>query len=98
MEYKLIIRPEAKADLLDTFQWYQDQIPGLGYDFKSCVDEVISKIHSNPRIYKKVFLDIRRAVIKSFPFGVFYTIEDQKIIVIGVLHARRDPQLWKKRI
>ena len=98
MEYELIIRPEAKADLLDTFQWYQDQASGLGHDFKTCVDEVISKIHRNPQIYRKVFLDIRRAVIRRFPFGVFYTIEDQKIIVIGILHARRDPQSWKKRI
>lgn len=98
MEYELVIRPEAKVDLLDTFQWYQDQAPDLGYDFKSCVDEVISKILENPRIYKQVFLDIRRAVIKSFPFGVFYMIEDQKIIVLGVLHARRDPLTWKNRI
>ena len=48
MDYKLIIRPEAKAELLDTFQWYQEQRQGLGYDFKLCVDEVISKIKKIP--------------------------------------------------
>ncbi len=25
MDYEMIIRPEAKADLLDTFLWYQEQ-------------------------------------------------------------------------
>jgi len=44
MDYELIIRPEAKSDLLDAFRWYQQQRPGLGLDFKLCVDEVISKI------------------------------------------------------
>ena len=44
MAYELIIRPETKADLLDAFHWYQDRKDGLGYDFKLCVDEVMSKI------------------------------------------------------
>ena len=44
MKYDLIIRPEARADLLDAFHWYQNRRDGLGYDFKLCVDEVIAKI------------------------------------------------------
>jgi len=98
MDYKLIIRPEAKADLLDTFQWYQEQRQGLGYDFKLCVDEVISKIQKNPLIHKKVFHNVRRSVIKRFPFGLFYIVEDNTIIVLAVSHARRDPRRWKVRI
>jgi len=54
MKYDLIIRPEAKTDLLDAFQWYQEQRPGLGFDFKLCVDEVISKIQRNPLIHKVI--------------------------------------------
>lgn len=98
MDYELIIRPEAKADLLDTFHWHQKQKQGLGHDFKLCVDEIISKIQRNPLIHKKIFLDVRRSVIKRFPFGVFYTVENQRIVVIAVLHARRDPMKWKNRI
>ena len=98
MDYKLIIRPEAKAELLDTFQWYQEQRQGLGYDFKLCVDEVISKIKKNPLIYKKLFRNVRRSVIKRFPFGLFFIVEDNTIIVLAVLHARRDPRRWKVRI
>lgn len=54
MDYELIIRPEARAKLLDTFQWYQEQRSGLGLglDFKLCVDEVFSKLHKHPSIYK----------------------------------------------
>ena len=98
MDYKLIIRPEAKAELLDTFQWYQEQRQGLGYDFKLCVDEVISKIKKNLLIYKKLFRNVRRSVIKRFPFGLFFIVEDNTIIVLAVLHARRDPRRWKVRI
>jgi len=50
MDYELIIRPEAKSDLLDAFRWYQQQRLGIGLDFKLCVDEVISRIQRNPHI------------------------------------------------
>ena len=98
MEYELIIRPEARADLLETFNWYQEQRHGLGFDFKLCVDEVISKIRKHPLIYRKVYKNIRRSVTKRFPFGVFYIVEDQTIIVLAVIHAKRDPSNWQNRI
>ena len=98
MDYELIIRPEAKADLLDAYQWYQEQRQGLGNDFKLCVEEVIFKIQRNPLIHRVIFQNVRRSVTKRFPFGVFYTIEDGKIIVLAVSHARRDPVKWKNRI
>jgi len=98
MDYELIIRSEAKADLLDTFHWYQEQRQGLGHDFKLCVEEVISKIQRNPFVHKEIFQNVRRSVARRFPFGVFYIVEDEKIIILAVLHARRDPVKWKNRI
>lgn len=98
MDYSLIIRPEARADLLDAFHWYQEQREGLGFDFKLCVDEVINTIQRNPFIYKAVFQNVRRSVTKRFPFGLFYVVEDHTIVVIAVLHARRDPMNWKVRL
>ncbi len=98
MDYELIIRPEAKADLLDTFHWYQEQRQGLGHNFKLCVEEVISKIQSNPHIHKTIFQNVRRSVTKRFPFGVFYTVENEKIIVLAVMHAQRDPLKWENKI
>jgi toxin ParE1/3/4 len=98
MKYNLIIRPEAKTDLVDAFQWYQKQRPGLGHDFKLCIDEVISKVQKNPLIYKIIGDGIRRSVTMRFPFGVFYIVEKEKSVILAVLHARRDPMKWKKRI
>jgi len=83
--------------LLDTFQWYQEQRSGLGFDFKLCVDEVFSKLQKHPSIYKKVYRNIRRAVTRRFPFSVFYIIENNNVIILAVLHARRDPEKWKRR-
>jgi len=98
MDYGLIIRPEAKSDLLNAFHWYQKQKLGLGHDFKLCADEAISKFHRNPLIHQIAFQGIRRSVTKRFPFGIFCTVENQRIILLAVLHARRGPIKRKSRI
>lgn len=98
MDYYLQIRPEARADLLDAFYWYQAQMDSLGYDFKSCVDDAMSKIQENPTLYKIVEQNVRRAFIKKFPFGILYLTNNNTVVVLAVLHARRDPIKWKSRI
>ena len=98
MKYKIIIRPEAEDDLEEAFQWYEEQNPGLGLEYLLCIDAAFDIIIiRNPKLYQKVYKNIRRALPRRFPYGIFYIIEDDKIIVLAVLHAKRDPRLLKKR-
>ena len=98
MKYDLIIRPEARTDLLDAFHWYQSRRDRLGYDFKLCVDEVIAKIQRNPLIHKVIKDGIRRSVTRRFPYGVFYVVDSERITILAVLHARQNPAKRKNRI
>jgi len=91
------IRPEAESDLLDAAQWYEQCRDGLGAAF---LDEVLSTIHhiaEHPLLYARVHEDIRRVMIRRFPFGVFYLLEADRVIVFAVMHASRDPARWKER-
>ena len=96
MDYQIIVRPDAEKDLRDAFSWYESHKPGLGHDFKNCVEDVLSILTRTPNIYPTVHKQIKRAFIKRFPFGIFYIVEKNKIIILAVLHARRDPENWKK--
>jgi len=57
----------------------------------------IRPIAENPRTYPRVHGEVRRAVARRFPFGVFYVMESDAVVVIAVLHASRDPVRWKER-
>jgi toxin ParE1/3/4 len=94
---QIIITPGAEADLDDAFQWYEEKSPGLGEDFIHCVDASLTSIQYNPWQYQKVYKNIRRALTHRFPYGIFYIIEESRIVVLAVLHAKRDPKLWKMR-
>jgi len=65
MDYELIIRPEARSELLDTFHWYQEQRPGLGFDFKLCVDEAISKLQNAPPFIRKYIMILGGQLLKD---------------------------------
>ena len=96
MKYQLIIRPEAELDLVEAFQWYEEQSPGLGGEFLRCIDASFDIIIRSPGLYQKVYKDIRRALPQRFPYGIFYIIDDNDLIVLAILHAKRDPKLLKE--
>lgn len=89
---KIILRPEAERDLTNTYLWYEEQSPGLGVDFIRSVDACLSSLErfplASPRIHKRV----RRMFLRRFPYGVFYAIHKQHIIVLAVFHFRRDTE------
>ncbi|HLP48586.1 MAG TPA: type II toxin-antitoxin system RelE/ParE family toxin [Candidatus Kapabacteria bacterium] len=97
MSYKIIIRPEAEADISESFRWYQGKVPGFGIEFLSCVDDAFDLIIEDPKIYQKIYKNVRRCLTHRFPYEIFYIIEGDNIIVLAVLHAKRDPSVLKKR-
>ena len=97
MAYTLSIRKEAEADIAEAFQYYESCRENLGTEFLSCIDEAISRINHNPKQFRTVLDNVRRALVKRFLYGIYYTINENEIIVLAVVHARRNPKHWKSR-
>jgi plasmid stabilization system protein ParE len=97
MSHKLTIPKAPEADLAEAYQWYESQRKGLGEDFLLCVDDALAKIARNPKVYAKVYKEIRRASLKRFPFAVFFVENDATVSVLAVIHAHRDPDIWMQR-
>jgi len=92
------LRPEAEQDLADAARWYEEQRPGLGQEFLDQVLATFSAIAERPLASTAVFGSIRRALLHRFPFGVFYLVDGDGVVVIGVLHGSRHPRRWKSRL
>lgn len=90
--------PEAETDLEEAFGWYQEQVPGLGHEFLAAVEKQLEQIVANPRQYQTRHRGVRRAIMKRFPYAVFYTVEDPAVVVLAVEHQSRDPEHWKRRL
>jgi len=98
MRWRLLVRPEAEADLADGFQWYEGESEGLGVEFVEAVEKVFAFIGSNPLQYPKIHSEVRRALAKRFPYAVFFIAEAGVAAVIAVTHQSRDPERWRERL
>ena len=92
-----IVRPLAEADLEQAASWYEEEQAGLGSRFLSDVDQVFGRIREMPQQFPAVSGDIRRALLHTFPYAVYFRATDETIRVLAVLHLRRRPGLWQVR-
>jgi plasmid stabilization system protein ParE len=90
--------PEAKDEFDAAADWYEQQRPGLGVDFVAQVRDVLQRIAANPRLHATVYQDVRKAVVKRFPYVVLYREDQAEVIVIAVFHTSRDPSSWQSRV
>jgi toxin ParE1/3/4 len=97
MTRDLIIRREAEAELAAAFGWYENQRKGLGVDLVLSVEATLDEIRRRPGSFPIVYGQVRRALLKRFPYGVYFVIGASETSVIAIFHARRNPAIWKQR-
>ena len=89
--------PEARQDILDAFSWYEEEAFGLGMEFLRCLDAAILSLERHLKIYPAVHETYRRALVRRFPYAIYFEINAGHIIVYSVFHCSRDPQKWRNR-
>jgi hypothetical protein len=89
--------PEAEAELNLSIDYYESIDPRLGYDFALEVYETIQRIVDFPKAWPSLDGDVRRALVKRFPYGVLYSEEADGYLILAVMDLHRAPDYWKHR-
>jgi toxin ParE1/3/4 len=89
--------PEAWAELKQALAHYDAIRPEPGTCFLLAVDETVEAISTQPLRFAVVDKDRRRAGVHRFPYGIFFLVEDTRVVVIACFHGKRDPIRWQKR-
>jgi len=97
MNFDLIIVSKAEQELFEAIYWYENKRKGLGEEFMLCIEASFERIMRQPETYPFVYKNIRRVLVKRFPYCVFYTIHKNEIAILAIFHAHRDPNQWQKR-
>ena len=93
----VVFRPQAEVEVLAARQWYEARRLGLGSEFRAAVDEAVGRVSRQPESFSRVHGEMRRALLQRFPFGLYFEIIDNRVVVLGVVHGHRDPKRWKSR-
>ena len=98
MAKRLIVSPHAERDIAEAHIWYEARSAGLGEYFLRQLDECFEAISRRPMMFEVVLDEYRRALLKKFPYAVYFEISAEQVFVDAVFHCSQDPAKWQARL
>jgi plasmid stabilization system protein ParE len=62
------------------------------------VQKVVERLEMSPKVHAKIYKEARRALVKRFPYCVFYVVHGDLVEIAAVIHSKRHPRRWQERI
>ena len=87
----------AEWEMVQAARYYESKVPVLGSEFLSEVQRIVKGIEANPEAAPRVKGEIRRRIVRRFPYAVLYQIDPDEIVILAVMHLRRHPNYWHGR-
>lgn len=97
MNRRLVFRSVAAREFEAAVLWYDQQKAGLGARFVEEVDRKLAEVLRHPEAFRAVRGEVRRAIVRGFPYSLHFRIEAQQIVVLAVFHSSRDPRQLAER-
>lgn len=97
MSLQLLITAEAQADLSEAVEWLGERSPELAGRFEAEVERAFKSIRESHEMFAVVHRKTRRALLRHYPYSVFFVLHERFVLVTGVVHQARDPRTWKQR-
>lgn len=88
----------AQAELVEAIAYYDSQEQGLGSQFAEEVRRTIERILQYPEAWSPISKRTRRCRTNKFPYGIIYQIQGDVVLIVAVMHLRREPMTWKNRL
>lgn len=98
MSLPVVFRPQAEAEFEGAQSWYEERTRGLGQEFVTCVQATIEAVRRKPDQFQRVDGDVRRALVRRFPYAILYLADPECVAIIAVFHTSRDPAVWRERV
>ncbi len=97
MTLPVLLAEEAQADLDAAHDWYAARHTDLAEAFLLELDRQFDRIGRAPHQFPVVFRGVRRALLRRFPYALFFREIDEAVLVLACFHASRDPSGWRAR-
>ena len=92
--------PKALAEYEAAAVWYGERSHEGALGFVALVDDAIFGIRELPRAWPTWpgHADVRRRVLRRFPYSIVYVVEQSEIVIVAVAHHKRRPGYWLSRL
>jgi plasmid stabilization system protein ParE len=94
---RYVFHPEALTEYAEAVQYYAEQRVEVAQAFIDAIEDAVYRIRESPTRYIVIDEDVRRCMTRKFPYGILYTIEQDYILILAVMHCSREHGYWKGR-
>ena len=94
---RVVVLDAADEELVEAAKFYEDKSPGLGFDFLTELGHAITRLTQHPYAGTALSGGVRRRLLRRFPYGLLYRLDDEEIVIVAVMHLRRRPGYWLQR-
>jgi plasmid stabilization system protein ParE len=98
MSLPLVFRRTAQKELDESVAWYENKRVGLGGEFRTEIEKYLERISNQPQLFSRIRGQVRRVVLRRFPYSIYDLPESDRIVVMAVCHARRAPENLERRL
>lgn len=88
---QIVILAGAESHLLTLFARFEDQSEGLGFRFHGDCGRAFALLAQFPEIAPMYGGRFRRCLLRKWQIGLFYTIDNGRVLVHAALDLRQDP-------
>jgi toxin ParE1/3/4 len=93
----LRVAPAAARDIVRAYDWYEEQRPGLGEQYRAELNVAFALLQQFSEAGPAVHRELRRLLVRRFPYALYYRLTDADIVIRGCLHLHSDPGHWRRR-
>lgn len=97
MPRSIVLHEAADAEALEAYEWYAQRDSMAAEGFRSELRDAMDRIAEKPELAPPFEGDVRRSLLNGYPYGVLYEVGPDAVMVIAIMHLRREPGYWRSR-
>lgn len=98
MSYVLRLTAAAEDDIRQIAGYLDQQDPRVGERGLIAIEQTLDRIERAPLLYPRLHRGAHRAVVPRFRLSIWYRVLAPEIVVVAVMHGRRDPTAILQRL
>ena len=89
--------PDAVAELSESANWYAERSAVSARNFLVAVDLAVASVVNDPERFARIDDRHRSCSVLKFPFQIVFRLDNSRIVIVAVAHAKRRPGYWRRR-
>jgi plasmid stabilization system protein ParE len=92
MSREMVYLPEVSRDFVEAFAYYEALSPQAALNFDEAFGRAEAEVEQGLLTHQRAFEHYHRVFVGNFPYNIYYRLDGERAVIVGVLYARYSPE------